>query len=336
MTKRVLILNSYTLTGRPALEQLRLRSFLSGLADRGYRLGVNIEIEVLDSNDLAELEDRLVAALRCRPDLIHAVGTPNALLAAKWSGDVPIVYYGAHPEQVAAAECSSPKMRGVKLTLPFTSNYKNYRFLRKLLPEARCVYVPFFEHTVFCTEPIRQKHRQFRRGARGSPWVPMDSEFIGYRSLAALNDIIGLEYKELVYWDAQDLEAALQTVDPRGAVLMPYNDSVYCAGVPHMLTRFGVEAGVPLIWNNNPEATHIGALAAICGCFEEAGRICGWQAAHVLDSGSTSGVESQTSTRTWASLNLERAAELNLNPSDEVLSYFQELIPATASALLRG
>src|ERR1035438_7677084 len=261
MSKRVLILNSYTLTDRPALEQLRVRSFLDGLADGGYRAGVNLGIEVLDSNDLAELENRLTSALSQPPDLIHAVGTPNALLAAKRSGDIPIVYYGAHPEQVAAVECSGPNIRGVKLTLPFTSNYKSYRFLRKLLPEARRVYVPFFEHTVFCTEPMRKKHRQFRSGAAGSPWVPMGSEFIGYRSLAALNDIVGLEYRELVYRDAQDLEAALQCVDPRGAVLIPYNDSVYCAGAPHLLAQFGLTARIPLIWNNNPEATHIGALA---------------------------------------------------------------------------
>jgi ABC-type uncharacterized transport system substrate-binding protein len=335
MNKRVLILNSYTLTGRPAREQLRVRSFLDSLANRGYRAGVNLEVGLIDSNDLAELEDRLIATLREPPDLIHAVGTPNALLALEHSGEIPIVYYGAHPEQVAAVECSNPRMRGVKLTLPFTSNYKNYRFLRKLLPGARRVYVPFFEHTVFCPEAMRQKHREFRRCAGGSRWVPMRSEFVGYRSLAALNDIVGLEYWELVYPDAQDLNAALESIDPPGAVLMAYNDSVYCAGAPRLLVGFGLKAGVPVIWNNNPEATQIGALAAIAGCFEEAGRICGWQAAHILDTGSTAGLETQTSTRTFASLNLERAAALNLSPSDQVLAYFQEVIHV-APALSRG
>ncbi|MGA2074867.1 MAG: hypothetical protein ABSH52_15325 [Terriglobia bacterium] len=336
MSKRILILNSYTLTQRPAGDQARVCSFLAGLTEGGYRVDYNLDVEVIDSNDLAQLEDQLVRALGNSPDLIHAVGTPNAILAVRLAGSIPIVYYGAHPEGVGVPECSAENLRGVRLTLPFTSNYKSYRFIRKLLPTVRRVYVPFYEHTVFCPESMRQKHNRFRERTASSPWIPMDSEFIGYRSLAGLNYIVGLDYRELVYHDAEDLEAALGMVDPCQAMLMPYNDSVYCCDAPRLLIRFAIEAGIPLIWNNNPEATHIGALAAISGCFEEAGRICGLQAAHILDTGSLAGIESRTSTRSWSSLNLRRAVELRLNFSDLVLSYFDELIQVAGSAPAQG
>ena len=332
MSKRLLVLNSYTLTQRPARDQERVRYFLAGLAEGGYRAGYNLDLEILDSNDFTELEHRLAAALTNVPDLIHAVGTPNAILAARLAGSVPIGYYGAHPEGVGVRECSGDNIRGVMLTLPFTSNYKSYRFIRKLLPAARHVYVPFYEGTIFCPEQMRQKHRRFRQYSGAERWIPMDSELIGYRSLAALNYIVGLEYRELVYQDIADLAAGLRMIDPHQAVLMPYNDSAYCCGAPGLLIQFSVEAGIPLIWNNNPEATQIGALAAFAGCFKEAGRVCGLQAARILDTGSTAGVESQTSTRSWSSINLERAAQLKLNLSDEVLSHFDELIPLTASA----
>ena len=326
--RRVLILNSYTLTQRCAEEQVRVRYFIAGLAQSGYRRGENLEIEILDSNDLEELEAQLCLALADPPDLIHAVGTPNAIVAAKWAGEIPIVYYGAHPEQVGTAECSGENLCGVTLTLPFTSDYKRYRFVRRFLPRVRRIYVPFYEGTVFCPPAMAEKHRRFRRAAIGSPWVPMDSELVGYRSLAGLNYIVGLDYRELVYRDAEDLRAALAAVEPEGALLMPYNDSVYCRDAPGLLCRFAIEARLPLIWNNNPEATRIGALAAIAGCFKEAGLVCGGQAAQILDTGNIVDVEPRTSTKSYASLHLGRVDELGLDLDDEVFSYFDELIPA--------
>lgn len=59
---RVLILNSYTLTERPAEKQLRIRSCLDGLAEVGFRIGENLDIEIIDSNSL-DIEE-------CRPRLL--------------------------------------------------------------------------------------------------------------------------------------------------------------------------------------------------------------------------------------------------------------------------
>lgn len=327
--KQVLLLNSYTLTHRRPEEQVRVQAFFTGLEEAGWHRGDNVVVEILDSNDLEALERQMTAALGLqRPDLIHAVGTPNAILAVQCGGGIPVVYYGAHPEGVGVTELGLDHVRGVRLTLPFTSNYKSYRFLRRLLPKVRRVWVPFYEGTVFCPRHMKQLHRDFRCKYPGSQWIAGDSEWVGYRTLAGLHYIIGLEYRELVYRDVADLKAALFKIDPERALLMPYNDSVYCAGAPSLLTSFAAAANLPLIWNNNPEATRIGALAAIAGCFREAGALCGRQAAHILATGSTAGIESVVSSRSFASFNLGRAAALGLEVGHDVLSYFDEILPA--------
>jgi ABC-type uncharacterized transport system substrate-binding protein len=330
---RLLILNSYTLTGRRPEEQVRVRAFLQGLEEEGFRAGGDLQLTILDFNDLTKLERQLDAALALEtPHVIHAVGTPNAILAVRRGGGIPVIYYGAHPEGAGEIELAHDHVRGVRLTLPFTSSYKSYRFLRRLMPKVQRVWVPFYEGTVFCSEAMKERHRAYRHAYAGSPWIAGESEWIGYKSLAGLHHIIGLEYRELVYRDLDDLEAAFDHIERERALLMPYNDSVYCAGAPHLLTGFAAAAELPLIWNNNPEATRIGALAAISGCFREAGRICARQAARVLRTGTTEGIETVTSSRSFASIDLERAAALGLAFSDGVLEYFDEIFPTTGPA----
>ena len=323
--RRVVILNSYTLNGRRAEEQLRIRSFLEGMAGGGFRDGENVEVEILDSNDLGELAELLRSAGPA--DVIHAVGTPNAILAAEQVGDdVPIVYYGAHPEGAGWEDCCRRNLCGLALALPFTADYKNFRFLRKLVPQAERIWVPFYAGTVFCSASMRDKHHRFRTADGGSRWVSMGSEQIGYRSLAGLCDIIGLDYRELVYEDAADLAEGLGEIDPRRSVVMSYNDNVYCAGVPDLLAAFSRDTGVPLVWNNNPEATQIGALAAFAGCFREAGLVTGAMAARLLAGATPAELGHRSATASFASLNLRRAEELGLAYAPDVLSRFDEIL----------
>lgn len=325
-TPRVLILNSYTLTGGRPEEQVRICSFLEGLAHGGYRAGENVEIEILDSNDLGELARLLHDALAKPADLIHAVGTPNAILAAGQAGGIPIVYYGAHPEGAGWEDCSRSNLCGMALALPFTAHYKSFRFLRKLVPEAERIWVPFFAGTVFCSTAMRDRHRRSRAAESGSRWVPMNSEHVGYRSLAGLADVIGLDYRELVYEDADDLAEGLAEMDLGRAVLMSYNDGVYCAGAPALLAGFSRDTGVPLVWNNNPEATRIGALAAFAGCFREAGLATGEMASRLLDGATPAQLGHLSATRSFASLNLRRAGELGFAYAPDVLARFDEIL----------
>jgi ABC-type uncharacterized transport system substrate-binding protein len=327
MVKNILILNSYTLTSRRAEDQVRIRSFFDGLELAGYRRGHNVDVEIVDSNSLSELKTETRKAAQAGVDVIHAVGTPNAIVAAECGNGVPVVYYGAHPEGAGEAACRRAGVSGMVLTLPFTHNYKHFRFISKLFPNLKRVWVPFYEGTVFCQPEMKSIHRNHRRHGK-SPWISGSEPLIGYRSLANLCYIIGVDYREFVYRDREDLLWGLDYVDgvADSDVLMPYNDSVYCEGVPAVLGTISLERNIPLFWNNNTEATQIGAVAAISGCFREAGIETGKMAAAILDGANPRNVGLLTSTKTYSSLNLARAHALGLEPPADVVAHFDEVI----------
>jgi putative ABC transport system substrate-binding protein len=327
MVKKILLLNSYTLTSRRAEDQVRIRSFFDGLELAGYRPGFNVNVQIVDSNSLSELETETRKATQTGLDLIHAVGTPNAIVAAESGNGVPVVYYGAHPERAGEAALRMAGVSGMVLTLPFTQNYKSFRFIRKIFPRLKRLWVPFYEGTVFCRPEMKTIHRNHRRAGK-SPWISGTEPQIGYRSLANLCYIIGLEYREFVYRDCEDLLWGLDHLESAddGDVLMPYNDSVYCEGAPDTLGTFSIDRNIPLFWNNNTEATQIGAVAAISGCFREAGIETGKIAAAILNGANPRSIGLLTSTKTYSSLNLVRAHALGLEPSAEVLSQFDEVI----------
>jgi ABC-type uncharacterized transport system substrate-binding protein len=327
MVKKVLILNSYTLTPKRAEDQVRIRSFFNGLELAGYKPGYNVDVQIVDSNSLPELEAKTRKATEAGLDVVHAVGTPNAIVAAECGSGVPVVYYGAHPEGAGEAACRRAGVSGMVLTLPFTQNYKHFRFIRKLFPKLKRVWVPFYEGTVFCQAEMKSIHRNLRRAGQ-SPWISGSEPLIGYRSLANLCYIIGVDYHEFVYRDCEDLLWGLDYVDnvDGSDVLMPYNDSVYCEGAPAALGNFSINRNIPLFWNNNTEATQIGAVAAISGCFREAGIETGKMAGAILDGANPRSVGLLTSTKTYSSLNLARAHALGLEPAADVVARFDEVI----------
>lgn len=324
--KRIIILHSYNLTGRNPYDFIRIKYFLKELKAERYEEGKNIQVVIIDSNDLCELESALKREGKDAVDLIHAVGTPNAAIAAKYSREIPIVYYGAHPENSGKKDCNKENICGLILTLPFTSNYKNFRFTKQLLPAAKNIYVPYYEKTIFCTEAMKERYRILKRRSNYPAWITMDSEYIAYRSLGGLCFIIGVKYFEYVYSDIDELSAVLNVMEPKDSLIMPYNDSVYCNGAPRLLCESSIEKGIPLIWNNNPEATRIGALAAIAGCFKEAGSITGKMAGKILNGAKPSSLGFQISKRSYSSLNLRIAKRFGLTFTDDVLDYFDEII----------
>lgn len=324
--KRVLILNSYSLTDRNPDDHDRIRAFLDGLAEGGYQAGRHVNVDIMDSNDLVELAARTREAVQQPTHVIHAVGTPNAIVAARCGGGVPVVYYGAHPEGAGEAACRQPGVTGMVLTLPFTQNYKRFRFVRTLFPNVTRVWVPFYEGTVFCRPEMKSNHRRHRASGAPSAWVSGESSLVGYRSLAALCYIVGLEYRELVYTGLDDLVDGIEQIHADGALIMPYNDSVYLAGAPLTLTSLAIERRIPLLWNNNTEATRIGAVAAVAGCFREAGFTTGKMAAAILGGTPPERIGLLKSTRTFSSLNIERARQLGLRLTPEVIAQFDEVI----------
>jgi putative tryptophan/tyrosine transport system substrate-binding protein len=334
--KRIIVLNSYTLSGRDAFDMVRVKYFFDGLKEEGYIKGNNLEVDLIDSNDLNVIEEELGKNLHRHTDLIHAVGSPNAALAAKITSTIPIVYYGAHPEGVGIEECQKPNTCGMTLSLPFTSHYKNFRFIKKIIPSIQRVYVPFYQNTLFCHQQMKTNYDVLRNRYNNKSWLPMDSEYIGYKSLAGLCYIIGIQYFEFLYRDIHELNYVLNLMEREGSVIMPYNDSVYCKDAPKTMIETSLEKRIPLLWNNNPEAIELGALAAVASSFEEAGFTTGKMAGQILNgNGNGNGNRNGTtpsklgyrpSTRSYAGINLKSAARFGLDIPQNVLEYFTEII----------
>ncbi len=173
---------------------------------------------------------------------------------------------------------------------------------------------------------MKEKYRIFKSKNIGLTWMAMNSKYIAYRSLASLCYIIGINYFEYVYSNIEELSTALALIEPKGNLIMPYNDSVYCNGAPKLLCESSLKKSIPLIWNNNPQATRIGALAAIAGCFKEAGSVTGKMAGKILNGAQPSSLGFRMSTKSYASISLKTAKQLGLEFSDEVLDYFDEAI----------
>lgn len=307
---------------------VRIKYFFEGLKTQGFEEGKNLEAEIIDSNDLSFLEAALSKKRVFPVELIHAVGTPNAALAAQFTSRIPVVYYGAHPEGVGAEECQQNNSCGVILNLPFTAHYKNFRFIKQLIPGLENIYVPFYEKTIFCHAAMKSRYRIYKK-QHPHCWVPMDSEYIGYKSIAGLSYIIGIRYYEFLYADLDELHRILDQVSPVNTLLMPYNDNFYCKSAPELLLEFSYRKEIPLLWNNNPEATQFGALAAIAGCFKQSGIISGEMAGRILKGASAAAEGYRDSTKSYSSINLKLAQSLGLQLSEVVLDKFDEVIGAS-------
>jgi ABC-type uncharacterized transport system substrate-binding protein len=270
-------------------------------------------------------------------DLIHAVGTPNTVAATtEATAGIPIVYYGAHPEGIGDQACRSANVTGEILALPFTSNYKRFRLLRSFLPGVARVWAPFYEGTVFVRPRMREIHgaardRRDRAGRR--VWLRGEDEEVGFQTLAGLAYVIDVRYRELVYSDSGELERALDEVDPRDGVLMPYNESFHCPGALQVLLRVSRERRIPLVWNNNAQVTTIGALSGIGADFAKLGRTCGRTAAAILAGAHPRDLPRRLHDDQIAWINLDTADHLGLDLSEEVLGGFDRRIQGESDVL---
>lgn len=325
--RSVAVLNSYNLPGETGADSPRVQAFVAALDAHGWQPGRDVEIQVLDTDSRAGTDATARSLAAARVDLVHAVGTPNAVAAATAAPDIPVVYYGAHPEGIGDTECSAPNVTGHVLTLPFTSHYKKFRFLRQFLPAVRVVWTPFYEDTVFVRPQVKAAHALARDRAGRRVWIRGESGHVGFTSLARLAYVIGVEYRELVYADADELQQAIGAIDPSDGVLMPYNDTFYCSGAVPALIGAAALCGVPTIWNNNAELTRHGVLCGIGADFEALGRASGEIAAAILAGTSPQDLPRRHHDGELAWLNLESARRLGLEFSTDVLRRFDRCIP---------
>lgn len=318
---RVAVLNAYTLPLMPGLATLRVQAFLAALDRGGFRLGRDLELEIVDAGSAAEAAAAARRFADDGVDLIHAYGTPNAVTVARATRTIPLVYYGAHPEGIGVDELAGDNVTGDEIRIPLTSSYKSFRFLARFLPQLRVVWVAFYEGSAFVPPRIRELHRQAaeRSGRRG--WLA-GPDGVGFRTLGGLAYILGAEYRELVYTSTAELERALAEIDPREAVLMLYNEPYYPRGTLGLFLRVCEREGIPLVWNNNAVIAAYGGLAGISADFVALGREAGRRAAAILAGTPPRQVPRGVHRDRYAWLNLDTAEHLGLRMDTDVLTFF--------------
>jgi putative ABC transport system substrate-binding protein len=316
------ILNSYNIPGLPGRKTGRIRSFLGGLAEGGLEEGRDFEVRLVDTDQPTTVAEEAGRMVEASVGLIHAVGTINAVAAARATSEVPVVYYGAHPEGRGDAECAAPNITGLLLTLPLTQDARSFQLVKDLVPAATVIYTPFLRGTVFVSEWMDSIHRAARAGRSPHAWLSSRDGPVGFESLARVAGEVGLEYRELVYEDLAELAEAVEGINPRESILMPFNESFFGPGVPGFLLNMSLERKLPLIWNNNAYLAGLGALAGIGADFEAAGLTCGRIAAAILRGRRPAEIPRAGFPVQRAWVNLDTAELLGLAPSPKVLQAF--------------
>lgn len=320
--KKIGVLNSYSFPRYPGRETRRVQGFLEGLETRGWREGRDFELLLVDSETQDEAEASARRFVDEGVDVIHGFGTGNTVPAIQATSEIPIVYYGSHPEGLGREACSARNVTGEELQIPFTSSYKKFRFLRRLLPAVRVVWVPFYAHTLFVSGEMRSLYREAHAAAGRPAWFRGDMPQLCFRSIAGLAYVIGIEYRETVYFDTPGLVRALEEIDPRDGVLMPYNEPFTSPGAPEAILRFCLERDMPIVWNNNPQVAALGGLCGFGADFAAMGREAGRRAAAILDGAKPWEIPRGRHTDQIGWINLDTARRLGLDPAPDVLEHF--------------
>lgn len=212
-------------------------------------------------------------------------GTDSALRLAEVNDSIPMVYFGAHPENNGLDTLDRPNVTGVRLNLPLIWSYEdNFALLKDIMPNLERVYFALNMNSEFAFPNVRFVYRQFRRLHPGF-WIAGDLPQIGYRSVAYLAERAGLSYFEGPYNSADELAGGLAQADLRNAVLVGFNDTVLNQGATDVLLKFCDERGVPLVWVNNPSVIERFGVADFSSDFEKIGQIVGKLALDILRDG---------------------------------------------------
>ncbi len=277
------ILSSYFYDSADSTDSATISGLIEGLREESFELDRDYRLEISHSNDL---DDHRQALRRWRDggvDLIFSGGTPAAAVVGEVFGEnraVPLVYFGAHPDdaghEIGLDRCMGPDTICVRIELPLTYSHRNFRLLKQLFPELRDVYVPFACNTVFCHPVMAEKYDRSLRDQGPHIWLGGDE--VGFGSLGTLSWLIDAEYHEHPLRSATGLQQALEEIptrrpdEPVTAVVLAFNDTFHVEGSPHTLVAHSKRSGVPLVWINNAEMVHHGAVADFCNEFRSVAR----------------------------------------------------------------
>lgn len=259
--------------------------------------------------------------------LIICPGTDSAIRVAELEDSIPMIYFGAHPENNGLELSTQSNVAGIRLNLPLIWSYdENFALLKRAMPALRRVYFALNLASEFAFPNVRVVYRAFRDQSSNF-WIPGDSPWIGYRSVSFLAERAGLQYFEGPYGPISELERGLREADLENAVLVGFNDTILNQGATDLLLRFSESHSVPLVWVNNPSVIERYGVADFSSDFEAVGQVVGKLALEILRDGrSPADILLHEDPGAKRVLNMRRAKTLGITVPEEVQAQFTEVI----------
>ncbi|MFL6652946.1 MAG: ABC transporter substrate-binding protein, partial [Sulfurifustaceae bacterium] len=240
-------------------------------------------------------------------------GTDSAIRLAEANDRIPMLYFGAHPENNGLELLNQANVAGIRLNLPLIWSYAdNFALLKEVMPSLERVYFALNLDSEFAFPNVKVIYQAFKRKQAGF-WIEGHSPYIGYRSVTFLAERAGVRYFEGPYGALDELDQGLREADLRNAVIVGFNDTVLNEGATDLLLKFSEAHEVPLVWVNNPSIIERFGVADFSSDFEAIGRLVGSLALDILRDGKPiNSIPVQEDPGARRVLNLKRARALGL------------------------
>jgi ABC-type uncharacterized transport system substrate-binding protein len=258
-----------------------------------------------------------------RVDLLICAGTDAVLRWVSAGRTIPVLYFGAHPENHGLDVAARDYVSGVRLNLPLVWSPENFALIHELVAEVRDVFVPLNLDSPFAFPGVRTNFELFRRRGAGA-WISAPSTYLGYRSVSFLARCLGCGYHEAPFAGLDELERCLREI-PSGSTnaIVGFNDIVLLEGAVDRLLAFVRARRMPLFWINNASVVQAGGVADFSSDFEKVGERLGEMSLAILrDRTPMCTIPFEADQGERFTLNLRRCAELGITPGDGVRARF--------------
>lgn len=336
---KILVLSSYiydSADANPYAKMGRRNKWFNGFVKSLVAAGSGLrEFDVRfqkTPGDDAELASLLAGLGPTDTDLVICSGTDSALRVAHYLKHIPLVYFGAHPENNGTELLLQPNVTGIRLNLPLIWSLENFALLTALVPDLKRVYFPLNVRSAFGFENVRQVYRA-HRAESSEFWIPGASPWIGYRSLHFMAQINGVQYLEGPYASAAELVAGLAASTTTDSIYVGFNDSVLDGDATGELLSFVERTGALLCWVNNPGIIEQVGLADFSSDFEAVGRTIGDVVLRIVKGGEApSAIPLRPDPGQRLLLNLNTAAKHGLSIDRATASRFHEVVSVARAA----
>jgi ABC-type uncharacterized transport system substrate-binding protein len=257
--------------------------------------------------------------------LLIVPGTDSAVRIAEVNQDIPVVYFGAHPENNGMELLNHPNITGVRLNLPLIWSYENFSLLKSVAPDLERLYFPLNLSSEFAFPNVK-KNYELSRAKKEGFWITHPSSHIGYRSVAFMAERLGVSFHEGPYATLAELEAGLDTMRVERSALIGFNDTVLNGKAVDALLAYSRARRVPLFWVNNASIIKQAGVADFSSDFEAVGRLVGQMSLSILRDGKpASEVPFENDPGQKLTLNLPGCNDLGLSVAPEVRARFNEV-----------